>query len=85
MSFCFQLCRLKTQSKQFSSLASEEEPSDSTGTPLASEVTQKLQELEEDYKTLGEFAKATRQKFEDVQFICQVSKKYKFSLYDKDN
>ena len=37
-------------------------------------MTQKLQELEEDYKTLGEFAKATRQKFEDVQFICQVSK-----------
>ena len=36
------------------------------------EVSKNLEALEEDYKTLVAFAKTTRQKFEDVQFICQV-------------
>ena len=59
--------RLKTQSKQFSG---DEKTKDST--QLAAEVSKNLEALEEDYKTLVAFAKTTRQKFEDVQFICQV-------------
>ena len=35
-------------------------------------MSKNLEALEEDYKTLVAFAKTTRQKFEDVQFICQV-------------
>ena len=55
--------RLKTQGKQFASLQDN---------PLAKDVSKNLEALEGDWKELVALAKSTRQKFEDVQCICQI-------------
>lgn len=57
--------RLKTQAKQFLKAPS-------SSNPLTKSVEQKLEELEADYKHLIDLAKATRQRFEDVQCVHQI-------------